>query len=254
MQWQPWQHESLWGSDMLHTVMFRTMFGLLVIGAWLPLAAATVAPLEGPLLNPRVVSVLDGQLLADGTALGSLADYDWFEFERPTPTAVGQPAPRFGVWLTDGSWLPATALSAVNDERIRAVTPIGTHDLPLTLIAGWGVNEVPPAADNLDRVLVASGPVDGRIQGLKDGKLLIATSLDPEPLMLDIGDVLGLRLAQVPKPALTSGTTLLATLDSARPPIRLRPQGEQLELVASGQPVSGPAMPSHGKLDSSAPR
>lgn len=229
-------------AHLLREEMFRPralVLSLLVLSAWLPLAAATVAPLEGPLVNPAVVSLRDGQLLADGTSIGSLVDYDWFEFERPSPTAVGQPAPRFGVWLTDGSWLPATALSAVSNEHIRAVTPLGTHDLPLALIAGWGVNEVALAADNLDRVVVASGPVDGRIQGLKDGKLLIATSLDPEPLMLDIGEVLGLRLAQVPKPVATSGLTVLATLDLARPPVRLRPHGEQLELVASGQPASG---------------
>ncbi len=215
--------------------------------------AATVTPLEGAPFNPAIVTLLVDQdlveqVLADGKPLARLADIDWLEFERPAPAPAGQPAPRFGLWLADGSWLPATALSAIPDavgaagDRIRATTPFGTHDLPLAVITGWGITESAPAADGLDRVIVASGPVDGRIQGLKDGKLLIATSLDPEPLALDIPDVLGLRLAQTPKPVAAAGTTLLATTDATRPPTRLRLKGEQLELAASGQPASGPLL------------
>ena len=217
---------------------------LLLLACALPAAAATVTPLEGAPLSPAVVTLLGEQVFADGKPVSQLADCDWIEFERPPPAPAGPPAARFGVWLADGSWLPAIALSVAPDaaDRIRAITPFGTHDLPLALIASWGVAETAAAADNLDRVIVASGPVDGRIQGLKDGKLLIATSLDPEPLALDIPDVLGLRLAQTPKPPAAGGTTLLATTDPTRPPTRLRVNGDQLVLAASAQPASGPLL------------
>ncbi len=221
--------------------------GSLSVSATVSAMAATVTPLEGLPLTPAVVLMQGDQVVADGKPIGILADIDWIEFERPGPATAGRPAPRFGVWLTDGSWVPATTLSAAPDApagggMIRALTAFGTHDLSLASIAGWGVTEVVPAGGDLDRVVVASGPVDGRIQGLANGKLLIATSLDPEPLALDIPDILGLRLAQVPKPAPAAGTTLLATTDPLRPPTRLRLHGDQLELVASGQPASGPLL------------
>lgn len=204
--------------------------------------AATVAPLEGLPLPVGAVGFRDGSLLADGKPL-VLADLDWIELERPAPpvTAAGTAQTRPGVWLTDGSWIATAALTAAPGDRIRATTPLGTHDLPLAAIAGWGANEVGRAADGLDRVLVASGPLDGRVRGLRDGRLLVETSLDPEPLALELAEVQGLRLAQ--QAAAPSGLTLLATTDATRPPTRLRIAGGSLVLAASGQPVTGDLLP-----------
>lgn len=204
--------------------------------------AATVAPLEGAPLPVTALAFRDGALVADGKPL-ALADLDWIELERPAPPAAapGTAQARPGIWLTDGSWIPVTALTAAPGDRIRATTPLGTHDLPLTAIAGWGSNEVGRAPDGLDRVQVASGPLDGRVRGLREGKLLIETSLDPEPLALELAEVQGLRLAQ--PAAAPGGLTLLAALDPTRPPTRLRVDGGNLVLAGSGQPVTGELLP-----------
>lgn len=204
--------------------------------------AATVAPLEGTPLPVTALAFRDGALVADGKTVG-LADLDWIELERSGPPAAlsGTAQARPGIWLTDGSWIPMTALTTAPGDRIRATTPFGTHDLPLTAVAGWGSNEVGRAPDGLDRVQVASGPLDGRVRGLRDGKLLVETSLDPEPLALELAEVQGLRLAQ---PAtVPAGLTLLALPDPARPPTRLRIDGGDLVLAASGQPVTGDLLP-----------
>jgi hypothetical protein len=214
---------------------FSLLVAALAVVAQAPLIAATVAPLEGPQLTPVTVQLQGDRLRADGAVL-PLAELDWLELDRPAPPREPAPA-SFGIWLTDGSWLPASALAAAEGDRIRATTPFGTHDVPLTAIAGWGATEPALAADGLDRVMVASGPLDGRLRGLKDGKLSFATNLDPEPLALDLAEVQGLRLAQ-PTVA-PSGTSLLAIADPQRPPVRLISTAEGLRLAASGQAVSG---------------
>ena len=199
------------------------------------LAAATVTPLEGSPLTPATITLVGDTLHADATVL-PLADIDWLELEHPPAAREPAPAP-FGIWLTDGSWLPASALAAADGDRVRVTTPFGTHDLPLTVIAGWGATEPAAAPDGLDRVMVASGALDGRLRGLRDGKLSFATNLDPEPLALDLAEVQGLRLAQPTVAA--SGTSLLAVVDPQRPPLRLSSTAKGLQLAASGQPVSG---------------
>ena len=215
-------------------VVLPVLGGLLGAGA----GAATVAPLEGAPVGAASV-IFDGDRLIVGSQALQLADCDWLELgTAAVPPATA--APRFGIWLTDGSWLPATAMAAVGDA-IRATTPFGLHDVPLTRIAGWGNHEVAPAADGLDRVLVASGPLDGRVRGLMNGKLLVATSLDPEPLAFELGEVQGLRLAQSARAA--DGLSLWAVSDVLRPPTRLQVRGAQIVLAASGQPVTGELLP-----------
>ena len=203
-------------------------------------AAATVAPLDGPPESVPQVTFAEGQPVVAGKGRLRLADLDWLTLEdaAATPTGTGDTAPaKSGLWLTDGSWLPFSALASTTDDTVLANTPYGSHAVPLRVLSGWGATLPAPAADGLDRVVVASGPLDGRVRGLRGGKLLFASSLDPEPLALELSDVLAVRLAQ---PAVApAGLSLLANVDAAHPPIRLRIGGATLVLAASGQPVSG---------------
>jgi NPCBM/NEW2 domain len=202
--------------------------------------AASYAPLDGPPENVAQLAFADGQPVVAGTRRLSLADLDWLTLEDavPTPASPGDAAhPHPGLWLTDGSWIPFSALAATTDDLVLATTPYGRHAVPLRLLSGWGATLPAPAADGLDRVVVASGPLDGRVRGLRDGKLLFASSLDPEPLTLDLGDILALRLAQ--PPVAPAGLSLLANVDSDHPPLRLRITSTTLVLAASGQPVHG---------------
>ncbi len=206
------------------------------------LSAATVTPLEGPPLSAAQLTFANGQVVGGGKALIALADTDWLELGDKSPVkSTSEPrnpaaGPGLGIWLTDGGWLPATALAVGPNDTIRATTPFGPHDLPLTAILGWGTSETAAAADGLDRVVVASGPLDGRVQGLRAGKLLFASSLDPEPLALELTDIQGLRLAQPLKVA--SGLGLLVVIDGSRPPLRLRATDTGLQLAINSQPIA----------------
>ena len=200
--------------------------------------AATVAPLDTAPVTAVAVA-FSGDRLTAGPQVFQLADCDWLEL-GPTAAPPAVAAPRFGIWFTDGSWLPVTVMAAVGTV-IRATTPFGVHDVPLTAISGWGINEVTPAPDGLDRVLVASGPLDGRVRGLADGKLLVATSLDPEPLPFELSEIQGLRLAQAVRTP--EGLSLWAVSDVLRAPTRLQVRGTQVVLAASGQPVTGELLP-----------
>lgn len=206
-------------------------------------AAASVAPLEGPQLTAGTVTISDGRVLGDGKPLLALIDTDWIELTAPPEVkndGTRSTGPGLGIWLTDGGWLPATAIAAGAADTLRVTTPFGIHALPLRTISGWGVNETAAAGEGLDRVLVTSGPVDGRVQGMRDGKLLIATSLDPEPLALDLSEIQGLRLAQ--QASAPAGIALLVILDPARPPLRLLPGAPGLRLAASGQVIDTEAL------------
>ena len=202
-------------------------------------AAATVAPLEGAPLLAGTITLTADTVMGDGKPLLALRDTDWIEFTalvKSDPVLAPVSGANMGIWLTDGSWLPVTAIAAGSGDAVRVTSFFGTHDLPLSTISGWGTSETASAGEGLDRVLVASGPVDGRVQGLRDGKLLIATSLDPEPLALELGEIQGLRLAQgVKRPA---GSALLVTVDANRPPVRLLSTAKGLQLAASGQPIA----------------
>ena len=218
---------------------FAFLMGMLVAVAF-PASvafAASVAPLEGPPLAAAAITLTADQVLGDGKPLLALRDVDWIEFAAAAKTdQLPLSNVALGIWLTDGSWLPMTAIAAGVGDTVRVSTPFGTHEISLAMISGWGTSETAPAGDGLDRVLVASGPIDGRVQGLRDGKLLLATTLDPEPLALELGEIQGLRLAQgVKRP---SGSALLITVDPNRPPVRLLSTATGLQLAASKQPVA----------------
>ena len=211
---------------------------LLTAGAASTASAATVAPLEGAPLTVTTVTLTADTVLGDGKALLPLRDTDWLELGSGTK-ADGEPdvaaGGGLGLWLTDGSWLPVTGLSAGAHDSLQVVSPFGTHNLPLSAISGWGINETAAASAGLDRVLVASGPLDGRVQGLRDGKLLLATSLDPEPLALAFSDIQGVRLAQAS--TRPTGLALLISIDASRPPVRLLATANGLQLAASHQAI-----------------
>ncbi len=203
-------------------------------------AAATITPLDGPPEPVPQLTFADGQPVVAGKRQLSLADLDWLTLEDApsTPTGTADTASATpGLWLTDGSWLPFSALASTADDTVLANTRYGSHAVPLRVLSGWGATLPAPAADGLDRVVVASGPLDGRVRGLRGGKLLFASSLDPEPLALELGDVLAVRLAQ--PTAVPAGLSLLVNVDAGHPPIRLRIAGATLVLAASGEPVSG---------------
>lgn len=218
---------------------FAFLMGMLVAGVFPAsgASAATVAPLEGPPLVAAAITLTADLVLGEGKPLLALRDVDWIEFAAPAkidPLSVSNVA--LGIWLTDGSWLPVATVAAGGNDIVRASSPFGTHDIPLSIISGWGTSETAPAGDGLDRVLVASGPIDCRVQGLRDGKLLLATTLDPEPLALELGEIQGLRLAQgIKRP---TGFALLVTMDPNRPPVRLLSTATGLQLAASKQPVA----------------
>ena len=218
---------------------FALLRSVVLIGAWSAMAsAAIVAPLEGPPLTATTITLTADTVLGDGKPLLALRDVDWLEFATATKIetpAVANANLQTGIWLTDGSWLPTTAIAAGTGDQLRVGSLFGKHEIPLSLISGWGTSETAPASDGQDRVLVSSGPIDGRVQGLRDGKLLIATSLDPEPLALELSEIQGLRLAQAVKRP--TGSALLVTVDPNRPPVRLVSTATGLQLAASKQPV-----------------
>ena len=153
----------------------------------------------------------------------------------PAPTREGA----FGVLLVDGSWLPAVAVAAAaKSDYLLVRGPLGDLDLPLEVVAGWGAP--PPAAGEGDVVLVESGPLAGRVQSLRDGRLAFRSALDPEPLDLPLADVRGARLGNpLRKPA---GVRLRAVLDPAAPGLDLIVAGDGLALAAAPQVRISPAV------------
>lgn len=187
-----------------------------VLAPLLALPAAELATLDGDLLRGALHLEADAALL-DARRV-ALADADWLRLDDG-PLAEPAAWTGLGAWLVDGSWLPAERLTAApSSDAVRIIGPFGQLDLPLAALLGWCEDELPPAADS-DHLTVAAGPLDGRVRGVRDGRLQVATSLDPQPLSLAIEDVRSLRLAQAARTA--PGPVLLAVLDPRRPPLRL---------------------------------
>jgi hypothetical protein len=141
--------------------------------------------------------------------------------------AVPAAAPR-GLWLTDGSWLPAVEIRAAADDAVIAVGPLGELTLSLSIIRAWGEQELPESAN--DQVVVASGRLEGRVLGITGGKVMMQSELDPEPLALALADVQAFRLAG-PRAAIR-GIYLSAQLADQRPAAALLP-GEFMRLAAA---------------------
>ena len=194
-------------------------------------AADEVRLLDGSVRSGAVGWVDAHQITVDGAAF-ALADVDRIVLGGSAPSADGRVpgSARFGVWLSDGSRLPATARAAVADRAdIVLVTALGQElALPLAAVRGWG-EQLPPAVAGVDRVVLLSGSYDGRVRGIKDGKLIFHSEALGE-LPLELGDCLALRLAGTDRPSDT--LRLLAEVDPAQLPIALLP-GKIPALVAA---------------------
>jgi hypothetical protein len=188
------------------------------------LAAATVSTLDGRVISgPALVfAEAAGTVTVGGTTL-PLSDCDWLEpgDGAGLPPANGK---ALGVWLADGSWMPATALAAAKaDDVIQVTCALGTLTLPLASIHGWSPGaELPGAHEGgeVDVVQLDSGVVTGRVDGLKAGALILHSDLDPtKPLSLPIEQVRALCLS-VPAKA-PRGLRLSVSLSESHAPVRL---------------------------------
>lgn len=201
------------------------MSGSVVLAAVLPAATVEVidgSKLEGDLIWKATAVTVAGKeiALADCLRIGS------------GQAAAAEPGP-LGLWLNDGGWLPTTAIAAAGADRLRVTGPFGTIDLPLSTCSAWGV-EAPAGDPKRDAVLLAGGLVEGRLEGLADGHLLLRTDLDPEPLRLALTEVLACRLAGAVRPA--KGLHLAAAWRDDRPATVLLPG-------AQGPTLAGTAIP-----------
>ena len=180
--------------------------------------------------DPGAVTLLDGSVRsgpiafpAGGTAVTvdgeplALADCDRIRLGGGGAPAVG--TSKLGLWLVDGSWLPVDGIAAAAAADTIAVRgPLGTGDLPLAAVRGWGA-EALPAADE-DQILLASGPYAGRIGGIANGQLAF-TSEGLGDVSLPIADVLALRIAGGDRAV--KGLALSLAFDSVHPPLALLP-------------------------------
>lgn len=175
--------------------------------------AATVTGFDGRVSTPeRLPPLVD----LDSVVLGN----------GPVPLASGT----LGVQLVDGSWLPAEAVVAGSKpDHLLVRGPFGTLELPLEAVAGWG-DPPPPAPERDDAILVESGLLAGRVNGLRNGTLTFLSALDPEPLALPLDEIRGARLGNpVRQP---NGLRLRATTDPGRPGLDLVVAGDGLALAA----------------------
>lgn len=190
------------------------------------LAGATATPFDGPPISGPSATWA-GPAIQIGTTRLLLTDCDTLRLqdgEGPARPAAGH-GPHRGIWLVDGSYLPVESLGAgASDDAVQVAGPYGSFTLPLVAVLGWGDHLAPAPADGQDWLQVAAGPMPGKVQGIQQGKLLVATSLSPDgkPLALGLSDVTACRLAVTP--AASHGVVLVATPDPDAPPVRLLPQ------------------------------
>ncbi len=211
-------------------------FGLLValFSSAAPLPAATVAVLDGRVLSGDQLGfdLKAGSVTVGGTTL-PLADCDWIEPGDGSGAELpGVPGKRLGIWLVDGSWLPVTTIAVgVKDHELTVTSVLGTFVMPLTAVRGWSTGTALPGSDGKeDQVLLDSGLLSGRIEGLVAGKLLLRSALDPQPLQLALDQVRGLRLAVATRTV--KGVRLAVTLDELHPPLRVLPTSDGFSLGA----------------------
>lgn len=171
------------------------------------------------------VTGFDGRVVTS-ERLPPLADIDCVVLgSGPVPMATGS----LGVQLVDGSWLPAEAVVAGSrPDHLLVRGPFGALELPLEAVAAWG--DPPPEPGKGDAVLVASGLLAGRVNGLRDGTLSFLSALDPEPLALPLGEIRGARLGNAPRRP--DGLRLRATVDPARPGLDLIVSDDAIALAA----------------------
>lgn len=221
------------------------LFGLLML-AVAPLHAASVAALDGRVFTGESLSFdAKATSISIGGVTIALADCDWLEpgdgLGITLPGAAGK---RLGVWLVDGSWLPAISIAAgTKDHELTVQGILGSLTLPLTAVRGWGTGVVMPGAEiKEDQVLLDSGLITGQVEGLIAGKLILRSALDPEPLQLVLDEVRGLRLAIAVRPS--KGVRLIAALDDVHPPLRVVPSAQGLALGAAPHVLLGKSLDS----------
>ncbi len=206
-----------------------------------PLRAATVAVLDGRMLTGESLT-FDAKVTAVivGGVTVALADCDWLEpGDGSGITLPGTAGKRLGLWLIDGSWMSATSITVgAKDNELTVNGALGSLTLPLTVVRGWGTAVAMPGAEiKEDQVLLDTGLLAGRLEGLVAGKLILRSALDPEPLQLALDQVRGLRLAIPVRPG--KGVRLIAALDELHPPLRVVPTANGFALGASPQVLLG---------------
>jgi hypothetical protein len=198
------------------------------------LTAATVTPFSGEPVSADSVVLSPGGVVVHDQHF-ALSDCDSLLLGAAQPLHDAGHS-RLGVWLVDGSFLPAESLAAdpKAPNAIVITGPLGEMSLPLAKILGWGPELLPSDDQGNDRVVVASGPLSGQVQGIADGQLKVLSPLSPDPLSLQVKDISSLRLAAaLVKP---SGIILSVVTDPDRPPLYLKPAaGLPLNCVTSIQ-------------------
>jgi hypothetical protein len=131
---------------------------------------------------------------------------------------------QIGLWLSDGSWLPVATLGpAASDDAIQVQGVLGALTLPLASLRGWSIGaELPGAREGAeaDVVQLDSWVVTGRVDGLRAGKLVLRSDLDPnKPLELAIEQIRALRLSVPARPA--KGMRLSVSLSEAHAALRV---------------------------------
>lgn len=214
---------------------------LLLLAGVSPLSAATVAALDGRMLSGETLTIEPkaGTVTVGGVTV-ALADCDWLETGTGTGIDLpGSAGKRLGLWLVDGSWLPVTSIAAgTKDHELTVNGALGAFTVPLTAVRGWGTGTALPGDEGKDdQVLLDSGPVVGRVEGLVAGRLVLRSALDPEPLKLALDQIRGVRLAVPLRPA--KGVRLAATLDELHPPLRVLPAAGGFALASVPQVTLG---------------
>ncbi len=192
-------------------------------------------PLDGQVVvGERVTFNNKGQAVINERAL-ALADCDWIEpGDGSGVMLTGSANKRLGVWLVDGSWLPVTTITSADKDHVLLLTgPLGKIALPLTAIRGWGIGvEMVGQESKEDQVLLESGLLTGRVDGLVAGKIIFKSPLDPnKPLELAVEQIRAVRLA-VPVRA-AKGVRLAVHMDDLHPPLRMVPTTTGLGLYAA---------------------
>lgn len=219
---------------------FGLLVGLLLLTTS-PLRAATVAALDGRVLMGDKITfdLKAGTVALSGTTL-ALGDCDWLETGDGSGAELpGVANKRLGMWLVDGSWLPVSTIAVgTKDHELTVTGVLGTLVMPLTAVRGWGTGTALPGTDGKeDQVLLDSGLLSGRIEGLVAGKLLLRSALDPQPLQLALDQVRGVRLAVATRNA--KGVRLAVSFDELHPPLRVMPSADGFSLSAVPQVVLG---------------
>jgi hypothetical protein len=207
---------------------------IMLFAVWASLPGATIATFDGTMTEGPTCT-LDGQHVSVGGTTVALTDCDWIEPGSGGGTAA---AAGLGVWLVDGSWLPATAIAAGDaDHTLLVTSPFGRLRLPLTAVRGWSATAELPSGATGDTVLLDGGPVQGQVDGIIAGKLVLRSALSPDkPLELPLDQVRGLRLAV--EMQMGDGVVLAAALAEGRSPLRLR-SGPSLTLAAAPEVTVG---------------